>query len=209
MYNTYDKTIWNIITFISSKIEPEIPVEEKTSPDVSNFIRRSGRERKQFPCAVKDCSVVERDIDKILRHIKVNHPSHYAALITVKHSKVFKVCEKCSFIFLCKESYESHLDLSLCNGNKKFRLKFLKEDKFEELDMKILTENYEWKYSQIDLRRNKSKRRPQTPSKNSTGKITPPRSTRPVTPSKTTTRGADSKISGKLKFAESFGCQKF
>ena len=75
--------------------------------------------------------------------------------------------------------------------------------------MKILTENYEWKYSQIDLRRNKSKRRPQTPSKNTTGKITPPRSTRPVTPSKTTVRGADSKISGKRKFPKAYVCQIF
>ena len=168
---------------------------EKSSPDPSNFIRRSGREKKQFPCAVKNCSVVERSIDNILRHIKVNHPSHYAALITVKHSKVFKVCENCSFIFLCNESFDSHIDLNLCNGNKKFWQKFLKDDKFDELEMKILTENYEWKYSHLDLRRVKSKRRPQTPSKPVTGKVSPSRSTRPTTPSKSKSY-SDSKISG-------------
>ena len=97
--------------------------------------------------------------------MKVNHPAHYASLITIKHSKVYKVCDQCSFIYLCKDSYESHIELSLCNGNKQYKQQYLKDDKFGELDLKILTENYEWNYSQVDIRRYRPKRRPQTPSK--------------------------------------------
>jgi len=58
-----------------------------------SFVRRSGRAVKSLPCAVKDCDKTDKDIEKILLHMKVNHPYHYAALITVKHSKVF-----CAFI---------------------------------------------------------------------------------------------------------------
>ena len=54
-----------------------------------SFVRRSGRAVKSLPCAVKDCDKTFKDIEKILLHLKVNHPYHYAALITVKHSKVF------------------------------------------------------------------------------------------------------------------------
>ena len=53
-----------------------------------SFVRRSGRAVKSLPCAVKECEKTDKDIEKILLHMKVNHPYHYAALITVKHSKV-------------------------------------------------------------------------------------------------------------------------
>ena len=166
------------------------PTSPRKSPRLSKpsetlaFIRRSGRERKTYPCAVKGCDAVEKDMDRVLRHVKVNHPSHYASLITIKHSKVFKICEQCQFIFMCRDTFDSHRELSLCNGNKRFWQTYLKDDKFDELDMKILTENYEWKYSQCDLRRSKSKRRSHTPSR-SPGKVSPSRApSRPTTPSK-------------------------
>ena len=151
------------------------PSAKQTSPETAGFIRRSGRERKTFPCAVKGCKAVDRDIDRILRHIKVNHPSHYASLITIKHTKVYKICELCSFIFMTKESHASHTELNLCNGNKRFWQRYLKDDKFDELDMKVLNENYEWKYHQSEIRRSKSKRRPHTPNR-SPGKVSPSRS---------------------------------
>ena len=152
----------------------------------SGYIRRSGRERKSFPCAVKKCTAVEKQIDKILRHIKVNLPVQYATLITVKHSKVYKVCEHCAFIFMHKESFNSHIELNLCNENRRYWQKYRKEGKFEDLDMKILNENYEWKYSNSEIRRSKTKRQPTTPSKQQLSKSSPSRSSRPSTPSKST-----------------------
>ena len=64
-------------------------------------VRRSARERKQFRCPVKDCEKNPASkIEEILRHINVNHPTHYASLITKKHDQVKKICAQECFHLL-------------------------------------------------------------------------------------------------------------
>ena len=93
-------------------------------------VRRSARERKQFRCPVPDCEKRDRPapkIEEILRHLNVNHPIHYASLITKKHDAIFKMCSTCKFLYLHEESYESHLQYGVCKTNINFFNQYGKE----------------------------------------------------------------------------------
>ena len=99
---------------------------ENNSPPV----RRSARERKQFRCPVPDCEKRDRPapkIEEILRHLNVNHPVHYASLITKKHDAIFKMCSTCKFLYLHEESYESHIQYGVCKTNINFFNQYGKE----------------------------------------------------------------------------------
>ena len=64
-----------------------------SSPNIQ--VRRSARERKQFRCPVKDCEKnASSKLEDILRHVNVNHPNHYASLITKKHDAMYKICSQ-------------------------------------------------------------------------------------------------------------------
>ena len=68
----------------------------KVSPKTEQvLVRRSARERRSFRCPIKECEEkAMAKMDKMLLHVKVNHPMHYAGLITRKHSAVFKICSQ-------------------------------------------------------------------------------------------------------------------
>ena len=68
----------------------------KVSPKTEQvLVRRSARERRSFRCPIKGCEEkAMTKMDKMLLHVKVNHPTHYAGLITRKHSAVFKICSQ-------------------------------------------------------------------------------------------------------------------
>ena len=73
------------------------PRTKNISPksDSQTSVRRSARERRTFRCPIKSCEKKPvSKVEEMMRHINVNHPSHYAAVIVRKHSLVFKVCSQ-------------------------------------------------------------------------------------------------------------------
>ncbi|CAG5105488.1 Oidioi.mRNA.OKI2018_I69.chr1.g2170.t3.cds [Oikopleura dioica] len=118
-----------------------------------------------------DCEKTDKDIEKILLHMKVNHPYHYAALITVKHSKVHKSCDTCGFIFMCKATFDSHLELSLCKRNLAYLKRYNEPEKFDELELEVIENEYQWSYPKRKVSKRRTPTKPKKP-------VSPPKQTR-------------------------------